>query len=145
MLSLRDRTRGRNLYIGLVLHRHRCKHKLIVMLSALAITSLSYSIIHVYRRGGIDIMYLFMPLNRKLCIVDKSQHCVPFIYEARGRYLSQGYVITSRSLLWDIITYPCLRYLLLATKSTYVSIWVTLINVHRIHETLIRSFCLCIW
>ena len=77
-------------YIGLVLHRHRYKHKLIVMLSALAITSLSYSIIHVYRRGGINIMYLFIPLNRKLCIVYKSQHCVPFIYEARGRYLRQG-------------------------------------------------------
>ena len=30
-------------------------------------------------------------------------------------------------LLWDVITYPCLRYLLLATKSTYVlRNWVTI-------------------
>ena len=44
------------------------------------------------------------------------------IYEdfvARSKYLRQGKVITSHSLLWDVITYSCLRYLLLATKSTY--------------------------
>ena len=37
---------------------------------------------------------------------------------ARSRYLRPGWVIASCSLLWDVITYPCLRYLLLPTKST---------------------------
>ena len=32
-----------------------------------------------------------------------------------SRYLRQGYAITSRSLLWDVITFPCLRYMLLVT------------------------------
>ena len=42
-----------------------------------------------------------------------------FMSPFRSRYLRQGYVITSCSLLWDVITYPCLRYLLLAPKSWY--------------------------
>ena len=42
-------------------------------------------------------------------------------FVARSRYLRQGYVITSRSLQWDVITYPCLRYLILATKSSHVT------------------------
>ena len=45
------------------------------------------------------------------------------IYEdlvARSRYLRQGLLITSRSLLRGVITYPCLRYLLLATRSSYM-------------------------
>ena len=33
-----------------------------------------------------------------------------------------NYIITSHSKLSDVITYPCLRYLLLATKSSYVNI-----------------------
>ena len=44
------------------------------------------------------------------------------IYEdfgARGRYLRQGQVITSHSILWDPITCPCLRNMLLAPKSSY--------------------------
>ena len=41
-------------------------------------------------------------------------------FVARSRYLKQGYVIASHSILWDAITYPCLRYLLLATKSLYI-------------------------
>ena len=40
-------------------------------------------------------------------------------FGARSRYLRQGKVITSHSLLWDVITYTCLRYLLLAPKSPY--------------------------
>ena len=38
---------------------------------------------------------------------------------ARSWYRNEGYVIASHSILWDAITYPCLRYLLLATKSLY--------------------------
>ena len=41
-------------------------------------------------------------------------------FVARSRYLNQGYVITSHGKMWDVITYPCLRYLLLATKSSYI-------------------------
>ena len=40
-------------------------------------------------------------------------------YVTRSRYLRQGQVITSRSLLRDIITSPCLGYLLMPTKSFY--------------------------
>ena len=40
-------------------------------------------------------------------------------FGARSRYLRQGYVIASHRILWDAITYPCLRYLLLAPKSSY--------------------------
>ena len=40
----------------------------------------------------------------------------------RSRYLRQGLLITSHSKLWDVITYTCLRYLLLTPKSTYVDI-----------------------
>ena len=44
-------------------------------------------------------------------------------FVVRSRYLRQGKVITSHSKLWDVITYPCLRYLLLATKSSFVCIY----------------------
>ena len=37
----------------------------------------------------------------------------------RSRYLRHGLVIASHSILWDVITYPCLRYLLLVPKSSY--------------------------
>ena len=39
-------------------------------------------------------------------------------FVARSRYLGQGKAITSHSKLQNVITYPCLRYLLLATKSS---------------------------
>ena len=38
-----------------------------------------------------------------------------------------GYVITSHILLWDVITYPCLRYLLLPTKCSIEGIQLTLL------------------
>ena len=38
---------------------------------------------------------------------------------ARSRYLGYGWVITSHSLLWDVITYTCPRQLLMAPKSSY--------------------------
>ena len=41
---------------------------------------------------------------------------------ARSRYLRQGWVVASHRILWDAITYHCLRYLLLATKSTNILI-----------------------
>ena len=37
-------------------------------------------------------------------------------FAARSRYLRQWWVITPHSKLRDVITYPCLRYLLLATS-----------------------------
>ena len=40
-------------------------------------------------------------------------------FVARSRYPGQRKVITSHCKLCDVITYPCLRYLLLATKSQY--------------------------
>ena len=48
------------------------------------------------------------------------------IYEdfgARSRYLRQLKVIANHSSLWDAITYPWLRYLLLATTSSYIYIY----------------------
>ena len=39
-------------------------------------------------------------------------------FVARSRYLRQGYVIASHCILWDAITYPYIKYLLLATKSS---------------------------
>ena len=51
-----------------------------------------------------------------------SFKCRPHIYEdfvARSRCLQQGWMIASRRILRDAITYPCPRYLLLATKSKY--------------------------
>ena len=43
----------------------------------------------------------------------------PYVdFAARSRYLREGWVITSHSLLWGVITYPCLRYLFLAPKSS---------------------------
>ena len=68
-------------HIGLVLHRDRCNRKLVVITSALAIKRyVPYRILHVHWRVGNDIIYLFMSLNRKLCIIYKSSHCIPSIY-----------------------------------------------------------------
>ena len=54
-------------------------------------------------------------------------------FVARSKYLRQGWVITSHSLLWDVITYPCLRYLLLATKSTYGLLWTWILFQYEYH------------
>ena len=40
-------------------------------------------------------------------------------FGARSRYFRQGKVIPSHSTLWDAITNPCLRYLLLVPKSSH--------------------------
>ena len=40
-------------------------------------------------------------------------------FDARSRYLWHEYVITSHSILWDVITFTFPRYLLLAPKSSY--------------------------
>ena len=42
-------------------------------------------------------------------------------FGASGSYLRQGQVIASHSILWDAITYPCLRYPLLAPKSSFLA------------------------
>ena len=39
-------------------------------------------------------------------------------FGGRSGYVSQGQVTASHSILWDAITYSCLRYLLLKPKST---------------------------
>ena len=41
-------------------------------------------------------------------------------FGAWSRYLGHGQDITSHRILWDVITYPCPRYLLLAPKSSIV-------------------------
>ena len=41
----------------------------------------------------------------------------------RSRCPMHGWVITSHSILWDAITYPCLRCLLLVPKSSY-DMWI---------------------
>ena len=41
-------------------------------------------------------------------------------FVAKSRHLRQGYVIASHSIQWDAITYSSLRYLLLATKSSFI-------------------------
>ena len=51
--------------------------------------------------------------------------CLAYTYVdfvARNRYLRQGLVITPLSKLRDVITNPCLRYLLMATKSSNVCV-----------------------
>ena len=37
---------------------------------------------------------------------------------ARSKHLRQWWIIASHRILWDAITYPCLRYLFLVPKST---------------------------
>ena len=41
-------------------------------------------------------------------------------FGGRSRYLSCGWVIASHSVLWDANTHPCLIYLLLVPKFSYV-------------------------
>ena len=49
------------------------------------------------------------------------QECVPKFDDVvvRSSYLKKGLVISFHSKLRDVIIYPCLRYLLLATKPSY--------------------------
>ena len=42
-------------------------------------------------------------------------------FGARTRYLRQALVIASHSILWGAIINPYLRYLLLASKSSYLN------------------------
>ena len=68
-------------------------------------------------------------------------------FVARSRYPKQGWVITSQSKLRDMITYPCLRYLFLAIKSSYMPMChsnVTLLNfrlTNYAHNARIPVFC----
>ena len=51
----------------------------------------------------------------------RSHRYVHYWYmSARSRYLRKVWVIASHRILWDAITYPCLRYLLLVPKSSYL-------------------------
>ena len=43
--------------------------------------------------------------------------CINEDFGARSKYPRHGCIITSHSMMWDVITHPCLRYLLLAYKS----------------------------
>ena len=62
-------------------------------------------------------------------------------------YLSLPEIPASGNKLWDVITYSCLRYLLLATKSTYITLWTNGTH-HRDHIfnhiSLIKPFCILI-
>ena len=57
-------------------------------------------------------------------------------FVARSMYLRHGWLTASHSILWDAITYPCLRYLLLAT--TFSSILSGFIPYYFTH--ILRSF-----
>ena len=51
-----------------------------------------------------------------MCIV---YYKLPADLGIRNIYLRQRHLIASHSILWDAITYPSLRYLLVAPKSPY--------------------------
>ena len=74
------------------------------------------------------------------CVLEVWQYMQNEDFFARSRYLRQGLVITSHNKLWDAITYPCLRYLLLAKKSSNV--------VHFVEASVYYrndSIAWCIW
>ena len=54
----------------------------------------------------------------KSFLMEDNDLFVDFV--ARSRYLRQGWVIASHSILWDAITHPCLRNPLLATKFSFI-------------------------
>ena len=54
-------------------------------------------------------------------------------FGARSRYLRLGKVIASYRILWDAITYPRLRYLLLAPQSSF-GLWIPRQNVTEDEE-----------
>ena len=59
-----------------------------------------------------------------------------------SRYLRHGYVITSQRILYDVITYPCHRYLFAACKASYM--WL-LPPTHDMHGIIIWSInLLCV-
>ena len=47
-----------------------------------------------------------------------TDHEIIEAFGARGRHLRHGQVIASHIILWDVITYPCLKYLVLASVSS---------------------------
>ena len=64
------------------------------------------------------------------------------IYEdfgARSRYLGHGYIITSISMLRDVNTQPCPRYLLLAPKSSFLRTQYYLLTVLMLRTTSIQQ------
>ena len=42
-------------------------------------------------------------------------------FDARSRYLRQGWLIAAHSVLWDAIAHLCMKYLLLSLKSSHTS------------------------
>ena len=75
--------------------------------------------IHLCMNYECNIVILYSELCRDIPLSVTSAIFVDFV--AGSRYLRQGLVITSSSLLWDVITYPCcLRYLLLVLKTGFV-------------------------
>ena len=59
-------------------------------------------------------------------------------FDTGSRYLGLGLVITSHRILWDVITYPCPRYLLLMPKSSY-----TAAKIHWVFHA--GWFPMCVW
>ena len=69
-------------------------------------------------------------------------HTIYENFDARSRYLRQGYVIASHSILWDAFTYPCLRYLLLATKSICLCMYCQTSNIRCSKSKNLNVSCL---
>ena len=73
-----------------------------------------------------DIQNIFVwfnglaPENVAMYLLPDSlkSNCVDF--GVRSRYLRQGLAIAFHSIIWDAIAYPCLKYLFLAPKSSYM-------------------------
>ena len=61
-----------------------------------------------------------------------AYHHIPYEdFGARSRYLKQVKVITAHRILWGSITYPYLRYLLVAPKSPYIYIQISQIEAGK--------------
>ena len=88
----------------------------------------SYDISRIYiKYFHNNLTHIVLFSCHAICIIShtKIMYCFVVFYHqilmtsiedsgARNRYLRQGEVIIFHNKLWDVITYPCLRYLLLA-------------------------------
>ena len=84
-------------------------------------------------------------LGAKLETALRLASCMAFlwrVYEngARTRYLRQGEVIAPHRILWFGITYPCLRYLLLAPKSSYMNTSSNLVRIFEITPGFVHTY-----
>ena len=108
-----------DIYMNIYTHRHMfeiwiCMFRIeSKMIWKICLNEISHS-----NFGWLELVILGLPY------IHTYIHIYIYIYMdfgARSRYLRQRWVIASHSILWDAIIYPCLRYLLLAPKSSYYS------------------------